>query len=1390
MGLGKTYSTKYLLDSNNNSGAAGQVLSTTSTGIDWADANTLPGAGLWLESGNDIYNSNSGNVGIGTTSPSEMLTVGDGSSHSTINIDKGVSSDGTLLFNKGGTSSAHIKHTIYEDLNIASGAGTLQFQTGTSNLTRMVIKNSGNVGIGTTIPTIGKLVIEGDGGYNSNIGFKQSGAQEHRLFAANNIQYNLIGSSSPSWIWGKFTASGTGLDGVPKMIISTSGNVGIGTDSPIDKLSVRGSAGANSISVLDPTLDLRRASMGLDSLENGFIELRRDNNTVYTYISSSGDSYLNGGNVGIGTTSPNEKLDVRGDMQMYNSFASGVEIKMSHIDPSSGYDSSIIKSVLDTISPQDTGSSMLRFYTNQNSGTSSAVALDLTKSQNAIFYGNVGIGTTNPRSTLEVDGQVLISNTFPALDFVDTNSFTDVNDRFRVRAGGNQGLMQWYDDSNSSLLTLMTLNPNGDVIVPNGNVGIGTTSPNVLNFLETGLNIAAGSSTSTTLQQAGLVISGSSDADDADDFGYLSFTNYQSTLSSDRVAEIRINKGGSNVNTGRFNFYTANGTALNESMVLGETGLLKLSQYGAGTLVSDASGNITVSSGGGAGGPYLPLSAGSSYPLTGDLYISKSTPALRLNDSGDNVPYELRVDGTTFSIKEVTNSRTLMSMTAGAVITLDSLASNTVINTTGAMVVPNGNVVVGGTSSNYKFGVTGGNIGVSNGGNIYVGGFGADAVIGYLGNTSGVFTLRSDGNRNISIGSGTVNNSVFIKGSNGNVGIGTDSPSTTLQIGATTSGNQRFSSGSYGEWWTTETYPRVFLSRDGAASGVSALQFGVGSSAVDTTIQRLPSGPGVALMGGNVGIGTTSPDSKLDVGGDLMISSNKTNNTNKTNRIKGQHYTNAEQPVTFMFSNNFSTTNTLFIGGGSTVENAVTSMVFYTANDNTTTQGSFAMIIDNDQNVGIGNTGPGTKLHVGTGSGATVDTGYQMVIDSAGIAGLQILSATTQSGRIVFGDSGDNDIGMIKYDHTDNSMGFRTNGSGNERMRIDDIGRVGIGTDDPIYTLDVVSTGDGLLSLTGGTKPAMIFKVGTAVVGGIQAQANTSLNVSAYGTSSLNLQTAGTTPRLTILTGGNVGINQTAPAGTLHVQDAVTGDTSQFLITNGTGATLRMGITGSGVNENAHILTNSGEDLEFQIGKAADAVTPSVIFKSGGNVGIGTNSPNTQLEILNNNDQPATLRLSSSVSDGDAVAAIISFENESDNGGVQGRIENIIDSNEDGSTSFKFYTNNTSTPAMTLFNGGNMTIAGTLTQNSDVRLKENIKPIESALDKVKQMQGVEFNKINSSTKEIGVVAQEIEKIIPELVLEDKEGIKSVAYGNITAVLIEAIKEQQKQIEELKQQLNK
>lgn len=101
---------------------------------------------------------------------------------------------------------------------------------------------------------------------------------------------------------------------------------------------------------------------------------------------------------------------------------------------------------------------------------------------------------------------------------------------------------------------------------------------------------------------------------------------------------------------------------------------------------------------------------------------------------------------------------------------------------------------------------------------------------------------------------------------------------------------------------------------------------------------------------------------------------------------------------------------------------------------------------------------------------------------------------------------------------------------------------------------------------------------------------------------------------------------------------------------------------------------------------------------------------------------------------------------------------------------------------------GNFTASGTVTANSDIKLKTNIKPIENALEKVTKMRGVEFDRIDRDNEhQIGVIAQEIEEIIPEVV-SDNFGTKAVAYGNISAVLIEAIKEQQNMINTLKQEI--
>ncbi len=90
--------------------------------------------------------------------------------------------------------------------------------------------------------------------------------------------------------------------------------------------------------------------------------------------------------------------------------------------------------------------------------------------------------------------------------------------------------------------------------------------------------------------------------------------------------------------------------------------------------------------------------------------------------------------------------------------------------------------------------------------------------------------------------------------------------------------------------------------------------------------------------------------------------------------------------------------------------------------------------------------------------------------------------------------------------------------------------------------------------------------------------------------------------------------------------------------------------------------------------------------------------------------------------------------------------------------------------------------------SSDRRLKQNIQPIQGkeALNKIKQLQGVEFEWKDNSQKSLGLIAQDVEKVFPELVHTDNAGLKTLEYGNLIAPLIEAIKAQQAQIEKQEQ----
>jgi hypothetical protein len=98
-------------------------------------------------------------------------------------------------------------------------------------------------------------------------------------------------------------------------------------------------------------------------------------------------------------------------------------------------------------------------------------------------------------------------------------------------------------------------------------------------------------------------------------------------------------------------------------------------------------------------------------------------------------------------------------------------------------------------------------------------------------------------------------------------------------------------------------------------------------------------------------------------------------------------------------------------------------------------------------------------------------------------------------------------------------------------------------------------------------------------------------------------------------------------------------------------------------------------------------------------------------------------------------------------------------------------------------------VGGTVTASSDENLKTNVKTLENALDKVLNLRGVEFNYKEHGGKSIGFIAQEVEKVIPELVStqndENDVQLKSVAYQNFVALLVEAIKELKTEIDKLK-----
>ena len=103
---------------------------------------------------------------------------------------------------------------------------------------------------------------------------------------------------------------------------------------------------------------------------------------------------------------------------------------------------------------------------------------------------------------------------------------------------------------------------------------------------------------------------------------------------------------------------------------------------------------------------------------------------------------------------------------------------------------------------------------------------------------------------------------------------------------------------------------------------------------------------------------------------------------------------------------------------------------------------------------------------------------------------------------------------------------------------------------------------------------------------------------------------------------------------------------------------------------------------------------------------------------------------------------------------------------------------------------GSIRASAAVLSNSDERLKENIYPIDNALSRVGQIEGVYFDWKKGGERQVGVIAQHVEKVLPEVVSEDKNSYLSVDYSKIVPLLIEAINEQNSIIKDLEDRLSK
>ena len=941
--------------------------------------------------------------------------------------------------------------------------------------------------------------------------------------------------------------------------------------------------------------------------------------------------------------------------------------------------------------------------------------IEITDSGNSTFAGDVIINGNGKVLDLASDNYLRLGDN-QDLQIVHTYSGGDsIIDSF----SGEFKIRQRAENIN---LTFGTYSGDAMVIDTSGNVGIGTTSP------AAGFQVAKGGTTIPTAgSSTASAVFGNSTSDDnygvaiGANFLGVGYISSQRTDGTATTYNLAIQPNGGNVGIGTAS--PDHKLRVNGDARLGNLHI-KTSDFGTGgtgkTIYADGAGSGVL---GFISTTAFDFSNGSTSRVridsSGNVGIGTTNPTRKFVVSNSGASgIEIQPNYTT-GVNEILSFN--RSSSAYEVMRLNGGSFEFQIGGNEKMHInSSGNVGIGTTSPAEKLHVQG-NLRLFSGGYPYIDiGVATNNYFRLIhDNPTDTFNIQKNGGTLITVAGG------------GNVGIGTTSPSQTFTV-ENNSGIFRINT-------STSTYPRIEI---GSASGTTAAIINRTTATQNILFGETSDTGNYLFRGGNVGIGTTSPDEKLVVNGNILISD--------TSNDK-------------YFGSNVNLILNADADGNS--GSSARNIIFQN-------RGSEKMRIDSEGNVGIGTTTPDTNLEVESSTGGVLrlTSSNTTVLTGESIGKIEFKSNDASTG-------GNNVMGFI--DSVATNVGTRyalSFGTGDaaaavERMRIDNLGNVGIGTTSPAVRLDFGASLNQAFHL---------YTSGADYYGINMTQYDSqgySTNIFSGNGGLIKFRTASGTStqstRMTITAAGNVGIGTTNPAVPLHISNTYPvirltdsdGASPYGQIINSAGILqLRADDGNSTANSSMQFFVDGGEKARID---------------SSGNVGIGTTSP-TYGKI--------TVTESGSAYTGDYIYG-------GTNGSYGALRCTLSASNSPSFIDFFRSSYSTTVPVGAIVTSGSNCLYQSY---SDYRMKENVSELTGALDKVNNIQPKTFNyKEDTETTYQGFIAHELQEVVPQAVSGKKDEVnedgtpkyQGVDNSHIVPLLVGAIQELKAEIELLKTQIN-